>query len=559
MTTSDRDLMRWIEESATDRGLHFAVTRDEWHFWSYERLAQLSLRAAAAYRDRGLADGNLVAIIQRSSPGFTASMFGAFSAGVTACSIAPPFAMQRTDKYARHVTHLLGVSRPDLVVCDADSADPVRGPLASLGLAPPVLFDELVAGAEPAAGPREPSGTVMLQFTSGSSGFSRGVPVSAGALQANLDAMRHWLDWDASQPGISWLPVHHDMGLVGCLLNLVVTGADGYLLQPDDFIRSPLRYLTCISENKVAHAAMPNFGLAYIVRRIGPDQLGELRFDSLRSLVVGAERIDSRVMRAFEELLGPHGLDPQSLLPSYGSAEATLAIAGLPLRTGWRTAVPRRAANASETAEAVGCGLPLRGITVTIVDENGTQVPDGQIGEITVTGPSVATGYVQASGESPSTRLTGGTLHTGDAAFLEGGELFVIGRLGDGLKVRGQMVFAESLELALAERGIPGRRVAVLLGTHDGQPTGVVIFENEQEGWAAIASDVLGTALADAGLIAVNVPRGGIAVTSSGKPRRRVMWRDFLDSSLRGDPTPLPAPVAPSPADLRRIRETVPQ
>jgi acyl-CoA synthetase (AMP-forming)/AMP-acid ligase II len=539
MTTSDRDLTGWMEESARGRGLHFAGPRNEWHFWSYERLAQLSLRVSAAYRERGLAEGNLVAIIQRSSPGFTASVFGAFSAGVTACSIAPPFAMQRSDDYVRHVAHLLGVSRPDLVVCDADSAVPVRGPLADLGLAPPVLFDELVADAEPATGPREPTGTVLLQFTSGSVGSPRGVRVSAGALKANLDATRHWLEADASQPTISWLPVHHDMGLVGCLLNIVVTGCDGYLLQPEDFIRSPLRYLTCISENRVAHAAMPNFGLAYILHRIRPDQLGELRFDCLRSVIIGAERIDSRVLRAFEELLGPHGMDYRSLLPSYGSAEATLAVTCLPPRTGWQTAVPRGAGSAIERTQSVGCGRPLRGITVTIVDENGTQVPDGQIGEITVTGPSVATEQVQAPGESSGTRFEGTTLHTGDAGFLVGGELFVIGRFGDGIKVRGQMVFAESLELALCERGVPGRRVTVLLGVCGGRPSGVVVFENEQQGWAAIAADVLGAALGDADLMAVNVPRGGIAVTSSGKPRRRLMWRAFLESGLRGAPRPL--------------------
>jgi acyl-CoA synthetase (AMP-forming)/AMP-acid ligase II len=537
MTASDRDLTRWIEESAPDRGLYFAGARDEWHFCSYQRLAELTLRAVAAYRERGLAQGSTVAIIARSSPGFTASLFGAFSAGITACSIAPSFAMQRCDDYARHVTNLLGVSRPGLVVCDADSAGAVRGPLASLGMAPPVLFDDLVNGVTaPAATPREPSGTVLLQFTSGSSGLSRGVRIPAGALKANLDAMRHWLEADASQPTISWLPVHHDMGLVGCLANIVVTGCDGFLMQPDDFIRSPLRYLACISENKVAHTALPSFGLAYILRRIRPCQLGALRFDSLHSVIVGAERVDSRVLRAFADLLGPHGLDRRSLLPSYGSAEATLAVTGLHPRTGWRAAVP-----AGSTDEIVGCGRPLRGITVTIVDENGAQVPDGQTGEIVVTGPSVATGHVQAPSSSSETRFDGGTLHTGDAGFVADGELFVIGRFGDGIKVRGQMVFAESLELTLAERGLPARRMTVLLGIRDGRASGVVVFENEQEGWAAIATDVLGAALGDADLIAVNVPRGGIAVTSSGKPRRRVMWRSFLDSSLRGDPRPLAA------------------
>jgi acyl-CoA synthetase (AMP-forming)/AMP-acid ligase II len=142
----------------------------------------MSLQAAAAYRARGLTEGSLVALIARSNPSFTASLFGAFAAGVTACSIAPPFAMQRGDDYARHTTHLLSVAGPHLVVCDEDSAGPVRGPLADLGLAPPVLFDELVSDVEPAR-PLEPSGTALLQFTSGSMASRR----------ANLDAMRHWL------------------------------------------------------------------------------------------------------------------------------------------------------------------------------------------------------------------------------------------------------------------------------------------------------------------------------------------------------------------------------
>lgn len=550
MTTSDRYLTRWIEEYVPGRGLHFADPRGAWHSCSYQQLAQLSLRAAAAYRARGLAEGSIVAVIARSSPSFAAAVFGAFAARVTACSIAPPFAMQRGDDYARHATHLLGVARPDLVVCDPDSADLVGGMLVGLGLAVPVLFDDLIADVEPTARPVEPSGTALLQFTSGSSGFSKGVRVSADALRANLDAMRHWLNLDASQPSISWLPVHHDMGLVGCLLNTVVTGLDGYIMQPDDFIRSPLRYLTCISDNAVMHTAMPNFGLAYIVRRIRPGQLDGLRFDSLRSVIIGAERIDSRVLRAFEDLLGPHGLDRRALLPSYGSAEATLAVAGLPPRRGWRTAVPTGSGGESERMESVGCGRPLAGTTVVIVDDDGTRVPNGQIGEIVVTGPSVATDYVQSGGVS-GTRFVGRTLHTGDAGFLDEGELFVIGRLGDGIKVRGRMVFAESLELALAQRGVEARRVAVLLGIRGGQPTGAVVFENEQEGWAATAAEVLNASLGDVDLRVVNVPRGGISVTSSGKPRRQAMWRAFLNSTLSGDPRPLAVcPVSPEQAGL---------
>ena len=533
MAAADRSLLDWIEESATHRGLHFAEAGGTWQFWSYAQLAELSLRAASAFRCRDLTDGNVIAIIQPSSPGFTASLFGALSAGLTACSVAPPFAIRRREEYARHISHLLSVSRPDLVVCDAESVGALRGPLTALNLAH-VVFSDLIDQVPAMDSPREPTGTALLQFTSGSSGFSRGVRISAHALRANLDAMRHWLNWDASQPGISWLPVHHDMGLVGCLLNAVVTSSDTYLMQPDDFIRSPLRYLTCISDHKVMMTAMPNFGLAYILHRIRSEQLRDLRFDSLRAIILGAERIDSRVLDEFERLLGPYGLDRRALLPSYGSAEATLAIAGLAPGTGWRTASPDHSSTGTGKTEAVGCGRPLRGITVAIMGEDGHQVAPGEVGEIVISGPSIASGYVQPADNASGSRISGRTLRSGDAGFMVDGELFVIGRLGDGLKVRGRMVFAETLEMALAERGIPERRMAVLLGIAGDRQAGVVVFENEQDGWAPIAADVLGVALPDAELTVVSVPRGSLAVTSSGKPRRRVMWQAFLESRLDG-------------------------
>ncbi|MFH8472610.1 AMP-binding protein [Streptomyces sp. NPDC018000] len=542
MGIPDRGLLTWLDEASTERGLYYANRGDDWDFWSYRDLGQLVLRTAAALRAKGVGEGDVVGLVLRSSPGFVAGFFGALAAGATPCSIAPPFAFQRADEYEQHAGHLFETARPKYTICDDESLERIRKITAPVGLTEPEIFEELVAGVGPLEKPLPLPETALLQFTSGSSGFSRGVRISADALRANLTGMRRWIGWTPDHPGISWLPVHHDMGLVGFLLNAVVTGCDGWMMQPDDFIRSPLRYLRCISERGAAMTGMPNFGLAYILRRVKPAQLEGLRFDSMRAVIIGAERVDPQVLDDFHALLGPHGLDRGTLLPAYGGAEATLAVTGLRPGEGWSTQVPDDGDASSLAGTAVvGCGRPLEGRTVTIVSEDGEELPDGQVGEIVVTGVSIASGYIGDAGSASGTSLAGAGLDSGDAGFVRDGQLFVIGRLGDGLKVSGKMVFAESLETLLHQRGIPERRVAVLLGVRDGVPTGVAVFGGVQPGWRESAHEVLSEWLGDAHLQAVELPRGGIAVTSSGKPRRRVIWKALCAGEFSDTTVPLTA------------------
>ncbi len=546
MRIPDRTLLQWLDDPDSDRGMHFARDKDEWDHWPYPKLRDLALRVTAACAEREVRRGDVVAVIQRSSPGFVASMFGAFAAGASACSIAPPFAFQHASDYAQHLAHVLGVARPALTVVD-DSSAPLVHPVAEqLGLPAPVAFDELVAGRGPAPGPLGPGEIALVQFTSGSSGFSRGVRVPTSALEANVNSIRRWLLWSPADPGANWLPVHHDMGLIGSMIGFVVEGCDGWMLQPEDFIRSPLRYLTCISERRVRLTSMPSFGLAYILRRVRPADLEGLSFDSLRAVVLGAERIDPRVLTAFENLLGPFGLPHNALVPAYGGAEATLAATGLPVTEGWSTSLPDDAPG--EATPVVGCGRPLDGTAVRVEDVNGVPAPDGRIGEIVVTGDSVTSGYVGDPGTASGTTLGKGVLRTGDAGFMRAGQLFVLGRLGDGIKVRGRMVFAESIEAELSRLGIPERRASVLLGSRGGEPTAAVIFEVPKPDWPAIAHRVLCEHLEQATMLSVTMPRGGIAVTSSGKPRRRVMWQALCAGTLAGEIRPLSPEPAPAMA-----------
>jgi len=528
----DKTLLGWLDDPRANRGMHFAKPGDDWDFWPHTRLADQVLTFAAACGERGVGHGDVIMVIKRCSPGFVSALFGAMAAGATACSVAPPFAYHGAENYERHLAHVLTVARPALIVADEDALDRVSAVTRGLGLVAPVSFAELTAGIDPLPGPRSLAGPALLQFTSGSGGASRGVLVPAAALEANLAAMRRWMRWDTGTSLANWLPVHHDMGLTGSLINVVVAGTDSWMLQPGDFIRDPLRYLRCLSERAIRLSPMPNFGLAYILRRVRPEHLAGLSFESLRAIIIGAERIDPAVLTAFAALLGPFGLDRRVLVPAYGSAEATLAVTGLPVGEGWTIAQPESAA---ETATPlVGCGRPLQGTAVRVLDERGDPVPDGVIGEIVVSGTSLAAGYTGAADTASGTKFGDGVLHSGDAGFLRDGQLFVIGRIGDGLKVRGRMVFAESLEAKMREFGIPERRAAVLLGIRDGRATAAVVLEVPKPEWSEIARRVLAEHLDDADLLAVTVPRGGLAVTSSGKPRRRVLWKALCDGTLPG-------------------------
>ena len=540
MRTHPDTLLHWLDEPAAERGLHFAQPGDDWDFRPYTELAHESLRFAGACVGRRVPPGGIVVLVQRCSPTFVAGMFGAVAAGATVCPIAPPFAYQRADDYERHLGHTLAVARPELIVADEDALDHVRPVAERLGLAAPVSHKELVTAVDPLPAPRPAAETALVQFTSGSSGWSRGVRIAPAALEANVAAMRRWLLWEPADPGINWLPVHHDMGLIGGLMNIMLNRCDGWMLQPDDFIRDPRRYLACISDHGARISPMPNFGLAYILRRVRPQHLEGLRFDSLRAIVVGAERVDPSVLTAFHALLGPFGLDRRALVPAYGAAEATLAITGVPVTEGWTAALPDGAS--PQTGALVGCGRPLEGVSVRVVDEENQPVGDGVIGEIVVGAPSLASGYLGEAGTASGTSVGGGVLRTGDAGFWRDGQLFVLGRLGDGLKVRGRMVFAESLEARMVELGIPERRVAVLLGARAGRPTGAVVLAAPEPGWPQIAHRVLAEHLEDADLVQVAVPRGGLAVTSSGKPRRRVLWKALCDGTLAGETGPLHAP-----------------
>jgi acyl-CoA synthetase (AMP-forming)/AMP-acid ligase II len=555
VTVRPAPLLSWLDAPVTGRGIRFAGPDDSWEFWSYADLAALTRRVAAGLVGSGVPAGSVVTIVQRSSPRFVATLFGTMLAGCVPSPAAPPLAFQDPPTYAEHLGSLLRTARSYAVVTEPELVQ-VLFPLASAAGVPGPVVDVTGLPAD-GDGERAPAPLALLQFTSGSSGVARGVRVPYPALEANVDAIRNWLGMTEEDPTASWLPVHHDMGLIGCLVTPVVNRSDIWLLQPEQFIHRPLRYLECFGRHGARLTAMPNFGLSYLARRVSPAQTEGMDLSRWRAIIVGAERLDPGAFEAFATLLAPKGLSRKALLPAYGLAESTLAVTGLPLPEEWTQlcVAPSSLALGRKIAlqqpneggqELIGCGRPLGGASVTVEDADGAELPDGAVGEIVVHGPSVAAGYessllagpaqvpAHVGGAAGPSSLAEGALRSGDAGFLYEGQLYVLGRLGDSMKVRGRTVFAEDLEAALGSAGVPPLRAAALLGERDGRPTVVAMFEQAQPDWLATAARLLGQRTEGADVVVVDAPRGSIARTSSGKPKRRRMWTEFLEDRLPG-------------------------
>jgi len=529
-------LLEWLRDPSAERGIHFARLDGGWAFCSYHDLAAQAWRAGAGLRRLGVRPGNVVSLVGRSGPELVAAFFGTWLAGAVPSLVAPPIAFQDLAAYRAHTAGVLRTAGPALVVADAEFIEELERLAA--GVAPVIRFESLFGGdGEGARG--EPGDGALLQFTSGSSGVARAVWVPLRALEANVAAISRWLGWTPDSPFASWLPLHHDMGLVGGLISPVVNRADLWLLQPEHFIRDPLRYLRCLGGGAQL-TATPNFGLDLVTRRVPPAALEGLDFSAVRGIVIGAERIDPATLERFHALLAPSGLRREALLPAYGLAEATLAVSGVPRGAGWRSVALDPSSLApgctvrptdGEASVVVGCGAPLEGVSVSIVDGASTVLGEGRVGEIVVRGDSLAARYVGDAAASLTT-LSGGALHTGDAGFLLHGQLFVLGRLGDSLKVRGRVIFSEELEAALAGAGAARPRLAVLLGVHEGAPTVVVVAEEEAPRWRGAAEELLARMAGGAGVAFVRAPGGVLPRTSSGKPRRRALWSLFVEGSL---------------------------
>jgi fatty-acyl-CoA synthase len=474
---------------------------------------------------------------------FVLAFFGVIAAGAVPVPLYPPATMSRLDAYFANLARVIASSGAKLLITSRRSAP--EGPASPLADIPTVRPEEL-AEAPTAEVMVEvgPDDLAFLQFTSGSTSLPKGVMVTHRSLAANAQAIM--FDGLAADPardkGVSWLPLYHDMGLIGFVIAPIFAEVPVVLLPTTSFVRRPSSWLDAVHRHRGTITFAPNFAFSLCVQGISEKQMAGWDLSCLRALGCGAEPIDAATLRAFLDKFESVGMKQQAILPAYGLAEATLAVTfgdlAEPLTTDVadpHELVRGRATPAQNghSVEIVSCGRAFPHHRVEIVDEQGRSLPERNVGEIVVEGPSLAVGYF---GDDSATRATfrQGRLFTGDLGYLVDGRLFVCGRKKDVIILRGRNYFPQDFERIIsAVDGVRQAQVAVFTRSRTSHGTvrladellvAVAEVNNSQVAREPLRKAVVSAVYEQTGLKVDEVHflrRGELPKTSSGKVRRR--------------------------------------
>ncbi|HEX6686188.1 MAG TPA: AMP-binding protein [Candidatus Limnocylindrales bacterium] len=501
----------------------------------WRQVGQRARRMATVLARLGIGPGDRVGLLGDTTAGLIAALQAVWLRGA-AFTILPLPGRTGRAAYLAHLAAILDDARPELVVVDDDTLEPT----GSIRLS---TLESLARNA-PEADPvlPGPGDLAVLQYTSGSTSNPRGVPVSHGNLAANLEAIEVAIGRDAVDPAasvwLSWLPLYHDMGLIG-FLTLPMTRACPLVLQsPLAFALRPATWLERLTLHRATITGAPNFAYALMAHLLEAGCEADL--GSLRHMFSGGEPIDAAMMRRFTAAAAPRGLDPGAVVAAYGLAESTLAVSFSPLIV---DEVDREALERDGIARVAVSGLPSRalvrlgravsGTQLRVVKENGDPVAARAVGHIEVRGPSVVAGYW---GEPP--RATP-WLRTGDLGYLTGdGDLVVCGRSKDVLFAAGRNVYPQDVEAAAI--GVPGVRAggaaAFGIPTHGGDRL-IVAVEARAGGDAGLRRAVAVAVAEHTGMAPADVVTlrfGRLPKTSSGKLRRAETRRRYLAGELTG-------------------------
>lgn len=389
---------------------------------------------------------------------FIEAFLGCLYAGVIAVPAYPPWRNRNSDR-------VIAIARDctaRLFLCSSDSERNVRSELSNHFPGSNVVVTNTLATtkAEVVATAISPSDIAFLQYTSGSTSLPKGVVVTHGNIFANEAAIQTNWNLTPNDVGVSWLPMFHDMGLIGGILQPLFVGCHSVLFSPSTFLRDPLRWLRIISDWKATFSGGPNFAYELCCNRFSSQQAEGLDL-SRWTAFNGSEPVRSETLKRFLDTFSPYGFRSNAFLPCYGMAETTLLISGGPAESEHTTlSVSRNALEANRIElvasekELIGCGRVARGLQVRIVDpETGTISKENQIGEIWVSGTSVSSGYWQQPDITEDVfgaKIVGepddSWLRTGDLGFIHHDEVFITGRLKDLIIIRGRNIYPQDVE-----------------------------------------------------------------------------------------------------------------
>lgn len=535
----------------TGKGIRFAGAGGEMHSYSYAELMDRARRVAGELLKNGVKPGEAVILVMTTPEPAILTILGCMILGCPPTPVYPPLNLQAVPGFLNFLQHVADRSQATLVVAEGPPLR-VLGSFSAGTVRRVVNFDTLTSGTFHADLEGEQNPVAFLQFTSGSTAEPKGVMVSHRGLAANLWMIRTASHMDESSSVVTWLPVYHDMGLIGTVLNAITLPCDLTVLPPVLFLKKPRLWLELITQFKGTHTAAPNFAYGICRRRIA--NVSGLDLSTMTTFICGAEPVLPATMNAFVEHYSSAGLRPEAMVPAYGLAEATLAVTFTPHLRGLvsdkvdlhslsedRIARPSNGTGGAPSVEIASCGLPMPGLSVRIASENGTSLADRQVGEVQVIGPSVTPGYISDENATKSSKTADGWLRTGDLGYMLNGELYVCGRIKDVIIIRGKNFHAHDLEaIASHVSGIRTGNVVAFGSTNQAGESLVIIAESRSRGnFDSLKREVRNRLSEQIGITPdeiVIVPPGTLPKTSSGKLKRSETKRRFEHGNLQARP-----------------------
>ncbi len=443
-------------------------------------------RAIAHALQRGGFESSRALLMFDPGPGFASAFFGCLYAGVVAVPVFPP----HRNRGSGRVRAVARDCEPAIVLLERNVVARLaqcRESLPELDGVPSLDIDDI--GSEDAAHWHDrrhaPETTAFLQYTSGSTATPKGVVLSHGNILHNQARIRAAFEHDPDSVVVGWLPLFHDMGLIGNLLQPMYVGCSCILMPPTYFLQRPIRWLQAISRYRATTSGGPNFAYDLCVDAIAPHDCEGLDLSCWGLAFNGAERVRAETVDRFSAAFAHIGFRASAFYPCYGLAEGTLIVAGGRKSDEIHTVSHNVSANDGPGSRLVGCGEPLPGHQVRIVDpERAIELANGAVGEIWISGGNVASGYWKRTPTEQDfvARLPGDDaayFRTGDLGFIEDGELFVTGRAKDVIILRGRNVYPEDLEITVTASNAQFRPYgcAVVAAEKDGREIVGVLVE----------------------------------------------------------------------------------
>lgn len=538
--------------SQTRTGARFVRRAGAAEFYCYRDILASAQAVAGALQKRGIQPGDRVGLILPTSKGFLDAFLGCQLAGAVPAALYPPFRFGKLEEYFTRTRQMLSKIGARMLITDArvrKLLGPVTNGVRCLESAVDVtdLEGSDAAWQKPDVKSDDPA---FLQFSSGSTREPKAVIMTHRSLIANLEMMsaafRAIPDANPEQGGVCWLPLYHDMGLVGCMLTGLYYPATVTYISPEDFVVQPSLWLKTISRYRAIISPAPHFAYRMCYAKIRDEELEGVDLSSWRLALNGAEPIELEGMRLFQDRFSKWGFPPQAMTPVYGLAEAGLAVTfsdlqSPPLITEFdRELLATRNQAAPGTGRALpSVGRRLPGLDVQIWDENDRAIPDNLIGKIVVRGASITPGFFNDP-ELTSAAIRNGWLDTGDLGFFHRENLYIAGRAKDLIIIRGRNYAPQEIEDLLFD--VHGVRTgcSVALSAPVGSEGEQLIILAEKDTRAPVPEAELSATISDKILAGLSLrpylvqilEPGTLPRTSSGKFRRSDALRMFLAGEL---------------------------